>query len=89
MKKEMKTYKQAMKPKEGWAHADDESMCAALAESIALHCGLKPEIVYEWIRKHYGTDYKTVRHLCLQSQEILYSNLLESIIMDEKYKEKK
>jgi len=80
----MKTYKEALRPIGGWAKADEESMCAALAESIAMNCCLNPEPVYDWIRKHYGTDYQKVRHLGLQSKDIPYFNLVEYILMDEK-----
>ena len=82
----MKTYAQALKtPKRGWKHADEESMCAVLAESIALHTAMNPKVVYNWIRKHYGTDHRRVRNLTKSAMPFLdiVGFILEDIPVDE------
>ncbi len=76
--KKMKTYAQAKKPKEGWSHADNESLCAATADIIAQYNYLNPEIVYKWIRKHYQTDWEQVRSM--RDGIVPYHNLVGFIL---------
>jgi hypothetical protein len=79
----MKTYSQAKKVKQGWANADNESMCSAVADTIALHCALNPLIVYAWIRKHYGDDYMTVYRM-QGKDDVPYYDLVGYILEDKK-----
>jgi hypothetical protein len=46
------TFADAMKPKDGWANANDEHMLAALSDSLARHCCLNAEQVFEWAKRH-------------------------------------
>lgn len=46
------TYKEAMKPKSGWAHAEGKSLIALAAEMIADHHCLRPEAVFDWAKEH-------------------------------------
>ena len=48
-----KSYAQAIKPpKRGYAHADDETMLATLAEALGRHCCLRPKAVFAWAQRH-------------------------------------
>lgn len=54
------TYAQALEtPKRGWKYADDEQMLAVLAETLARHCCLNAEKVFEWAKKH--SSYRDLR----------------------------
>lgn len=46
-------------PKAGWKHASDEHLLAALAETLARHCCLNSEKVFNWAKKH--TNYRDLR----------------------------
>ena len=46
-----KTYQKALNPKGGWKYADDASMLAGAAQSIASLMGMRGERVYEWLLK--------------------------------------
>ena len=54
------TFAQAIKtPKRGWKYASDESLLAALADSLARHCCLNAEQVFNWAKKH--SNYRDLR----------------------------
>jgi hypothetical protein len=54
------TFAQAIQtPKRGWSHANDEQMLAFLSETLARHCCLDAEKVFEWARKH--SNYRDLR----------------------------
>lgn len=54
------TYTEAIKtPKAGWSHANDEQMLAFLSETLARHCCLNAEKVFEWAKKH--SNYRDLR----------------------------
>jgi len=45
-------YKQAMKPKDGWKHAQGESLIASAATFLGnKHC-LNPEAVFDWAKEY-------------------------------------
>jgi hypothetical protein len=47
------TFAQAIKtPRAGWKYASDENMLAALSDSLARHCCLNAEKVFNWAKKH-------------------------------------
>jgi hypothetical protein len=51
------TYTQAIKtPQNGWSHANDEQMLAALCENLGRICCLNPEPIFDWARRQ-GMDY--------------------------------
>lgn len=56
------TYHQQLKRgrKVGWAHADSDSMLAAVAGILADLNAMNPEVIYDWAVKH-GHDYLTLR----------------------------
>ena len=77
------TYAQAIKtPKTGWSHANDEQMLAVLSETLARHCCLNPEKVFEWAKKH--SNY---RDLLRASQRLIDNatdmELLVAVLNDE------
>jgi len=52
-----KTYQQALKAPtarngKGWAHADEASMHAAMAQALGLSFCLNPQSVYDWANRH-------------------------------------
>jgi len=51
-------YKQAMKPKDGWAHAQGESLIASAATILSRRHGLNPETVFEWGKKRCPDLYE-------------------------------
>ena len=54
------TFAQAIQtPKRGWSHANNEQMLAFLSETLAQHCCLKVEEVFEWAKKH--SNYRDLR----------------------------
>ena len=47
------TFAQAIEtPKAGWSHANDEQMLAFLCETLARHCCLNANQVFEWAKRH-------------------------------------
>jgi hypothetical protein len=54
------TFAQAIKtPRAGWKYANDEQLLAALAETLARHCCLNAEKVFDWAKKH--SSYRDLR----------------------------
>lgn len=52
------TYKQAMNPKEGWAHATGDSLVTHAATALAnKHC-LNPKAVFNWAKKRCPDLYE-------------------------------
>lgn len=83
----MRDYKEAMdapaKEGKGWKYADNDSMCAALAESMGRMFCLNPASVYWWIQECYGGDYKEVMKQmpAFQSDPL---GLVESVLENER-----
>jgi len=51
------TYQTALKKPtgrkgKGWAHADEASMQAAVAQALGIQCCLNPQNIYDWANRH-------------------------------------
>jgi len=56
------TFAQAIQtPKRGWSRASDEQMLAFLSETLAQHCCLNAEKVFDWAKKH--SNYRDLRRV--------------------------
>lgn len=54
------TFAQAIDtPKAGWSHANDEQMLAFLSETLARHCCLNANQVFEWAKRR--SNYRDLR----------------------------
>jgi len=51
------TYKQAMRPKDGWARAEAESLIASASTILARYHAMNPEPIFEWAKKHCQNLY--------------------------------
>ena len=76
------TYAQAINPKCGWSHANDEQMLAALSETLARHCCLNTEKVFNWAKKH--SNYRDLRRVSSRLIEnAAQMELLVAVLNDE------
>ncbi len=69
-------------PKRGWSHANDEQLLAALSETLARHCCMNAEKVFNWAKKH--SNYRDLRRASSRLiEKAAQMELLIAVLNDE------
>jgi len=81
------TYAQAIEtPKRGWKYANDEQLLAAISETLALHCCLNAEMVFNWTKKH--SNYRKLKRASSRLiEKAAQMELLIAVLNDEPLQE--
>jgi hypothetical protein len=82
------TFAEAIKtPKGGWSQANDEQLLAFLSDTLARHCCLNAEKVFDWAKKH-STYTDLLRAAPRLTDKAADMELLEAVLNDQPLQEK-